>query len=231
LTVQKAPGASGPAQLLHFEKDAAPGPVTVPVKLSVKPPLLVIVNGWMGLVVPASWLPKDKLDCEKVIAGATPAPERLTDCGESLALSVRVKAAEAAPVAVGVKTMLTMHEAPGASGPAQLLHRENMDALLPVIAPLKLSVALPLLVKVTCCAALAVFSFWLPKLSVVVERVTAEDTPVPASETCCGESLALSVKVMPAEAAPAAVGLNTTLMVQEAPGASTAGLGMQLLHL
>lgn len=94
-------------------------------------------------------------------------PESATLCGEPVALSVMVKAAVAAPVAVGLKAILTVQEAPGASGPVQLLHLENDDALGPVSAPLKFSVPVPVLLSVTCCAALVVLTFWLPKVRLV----------------------------------------------------------------
>ena len=152
----------------------------------------------------------------------------MTVCGESLALSVMVKAADAGLVVVGLKTMLTVHEAPGASGPVQLLHLEKDEALSPVSVPLKVSAEVPLLVMVTACAALAVLIAWLPKLRLVVDRVTAGVTPVPESETDCGESLALSVRVKAAEAGPVAVGVKTMLTVHEAPGARAPE---QLLHL
>ena len=45
----------------------------------------------------------------------TPVPERLTDCGLPLALSVIVREAERLRLADGVKVTLMVHEAPAAT--------------------------------------------------------------------------------------------------------------------
>lgn len=112
-----------------------------------------------------------------------PEPVRETLCGVSRALSVKVSEAVAVPTSVGLKVMLMVQKAPGARGPVQLLHLENELGFDPVSAPLKFRVAVPLLVSVTCCAALVVFTFWLAKVSVEAERVTAGAVPLPESAT------------------------------------------------
>jgi hypothetical protein len=227
-TVQEAPGASGPVQLLHLENNPASGPVNAPMNFKVEVPLLVMVTCCAALAVFTGWLPKLSEVVERVTAGAMPVPDRVTDCGESLALSVRANAADAGPAAVGLNWMLTVQKAAGASGPVQSLHLEKDEASVPVSAPLKLSVEVPLLVMVTDCAALAVPATWLAKVRLLCERVTAGATPAPDRLTDCGESLALSVRVKAAEAGPVAVGLKAMLTVQEVPGAS---VPVQLLHL
>jgi hypothetical protein len=53
--------------------------------------------------------------------------------------------------------------------------------------------------------------------------LTAGASPVPETRTFCGLPVALSVTVMFAERAPLVVGVNVTLIVQNAP-ASTCGV-------
>ncbi len=90
---------------------------------------------------------------------------------------------------------------------------------------LMLSVAVPLLVSVTACAALVVPTCWLLKVSVVLERVTAgavAATPVPVRLTLCGLPAALSVIDTVPVRVPVAVGVKVTLMVQLAPATTEA---------
>ncbi len=81
-------------------------------------PLLVSVTLCAGLVVPTAWLPKLRLVDDRLTAGAelvlVPLPDRPTDCGLPLALSVIVTAAVSVPVAVGVKVTLMVQLAPAA---------------------------------------------------------------------------------------------------------------------
>ena len=75
---------------------------------------------------------------------------------------------------------------------------------------------MPELVSVTFCAALGVFTVWLPKLRLAVDKVTAgafAAVPVPVRLTVCGLPLALSVIVIVPFCAPVAVGVNVTLTV------------------
>ena len=57
----------------------------------------------------------------------------------------------------------------------------------------------------------------------VSETAGAAATPVPLSDTVCGEPTALSTIVKVAEREPAAVGVKVTLMVQEVPEFKVAG--------
>jgi hypothetical protein len=74
----------------------------------------------------------------------------------------------------------------------------------------------PVLVSVTVCAALVVFSSWLPKLRLVGASPTAGVgfAPVPVNAMSCGLVLSLSVSRNVAVSLPATVGLNVTLTVQ-----------------
>jgi len=79
------------------------------------------------------------------------------------------------------------------------------------------SVALPVLESVTVCAALVEFNVWLANVSDAGERLAPGvpgANPVPVRPTVCGLPAALSVMVTAAPRAPAAVGVNVTLIVQ-----------------
>src|SRR2546427_30905 len=88
------------------------------VMLRVAVPLLVRVTVCAGLVVLRRWSPKARLVGAKVTAGAMPIPASDTDCGLPGASSVMVTVAVRAPVAAGVKLMLIVQLAPGATEPA-----------------------------------------------------------------------------------------------------------------
>ncbi len=87
---------------------------------------------------------------------------------------------------------------------------------------LMVSVAVPLLVSVTVCAALVVPTCWLLKVRVLLDNVTAGAIPVPLRLTLCGLPAALSVIDSVPVRVPVAVGVKVTLMVQLAPAATEA---------
>ena len=101
--------------------------------------------------------PKVRLDGETTAAGApvppapaVPVPERVTDCGLPVALSVRVRAAVRDPLAAGVKVTLIVQLAPAATLAPQLLVCAKSLGFVPVMAILvMLKVALPVLFRVT----------------------------------------------------------------------------------
>src|SRR5437879_895427 len=167
--VQLAPGATELApvgQVLPAAKakSAACAPVMVMlVRFSGAPPLFVRVTFCAGLVVPTRWLPKGLLVAESVaVGGVTPVPVSDTDCGLSAASSVMFTVAARGPVAAGVKLMLIVQLAPGATEPApvgQVLPaaKAKSAACVPVmVMPVRFSGAPPLLVRVTVCAGLGV---------------------------------------------------------------------------
>jgi hypothetical protein len=83
--------------------------------------------------------------------------------------------------------------------------------------------AFPVLVSVTPRDALEVFRDWLPKATLVAERLTTGPVPVPVRLTDCWlpvTSLLLSVMTKEAVRLPAAKGVNVTLNVQLLPDAS-----------
>jgi hypothetical protein len=76
--------------------------------LKAAPPVLVRVTTWDELMTLTGSLPKLRLEDERLVTGPdtpptvpAPLPDRLTDCGLPVALSVRVIAAVRVPVAVG----------------------------------------------------------------------------------------------------------------------------------
>ena len=83
-----------------------------------------------------------------------------------------------------------------------------------------LKVALPVLLRVTVCAVLVTSAGWLPKARLVGERLTTAAAPVPERLTVCGLPLALSVMLSEAVRLPLAEGVNVTLILHLALGAS-----------
>jgi hypothetical protein len=121
-------------------------------------PVLVRVTLCAELVVPTSWLPKVSDVGETLAVRETPVPLRLTVCGLPLASSLMLREALRLPVAVGVKVTLMVQLAPAATDVPQVLLWAKSPALVPVIEmPLIVRAALPVLLRVTPCAALVVF--------------------------------------------------------------------------
>ena len=79
---------------------------------------------------------------------------------------------------------------------------------------------MPVLFRVTVCAALVVPTAWLLKVRLVGERLTTVAVPVPLRLTVCGLPLALSAIFSEAPRLPLAEGVKVTLMVQ-LPAAAT----------
>ncbi len=103
-----------------------------------------------------------------------PVPEKVTDCGLPVALSVRVRAAVKDPLAAGVKVTLIVQLAPAATLAPQLLVCAKSLGLVPVMAILvMLKAALPVLFRVTDWAALEVPTAWLAKVRLAGERLAA----------------------------------------------------------
>src|SRR5437899_7366918 len=93
------------------------------VRFSGASPLLVSVTFCAALVVPTRCSPNALLVAESVaVGGVTPVPVSNTDCGLPGASSVMVTVAVRAPVAAGVKLMLNVQLAPGATDPRARRH-------------------------------------------------------------------------------------------------------------
>src|SRR3989442_4373802 len=127
------------------------------------PVLLVVMILCSALLVLMSCLPKEvRVVGSVAVGGAMPMPVSDTDCGLLGASSVMVTVAVRAPMAAGVKLMLIVQLAPGATEPApvgQVLPaaKAKSAACAPVMVMLvRFSGVPPLLVSVRFCAALVV---------------------------------------------------------------------------
>src|SRR6202521_5998839 len=122
-------------------------------------PEFVSVTVCAALAVLSCWVAKVRLVADKLTAGAAtvvPLPVRLTVCGLPVALSVMVMVPGRLPVAVGVKVTVMVQLAAAATDVPQVL----VWAYCVLAAMLvRLSAAVPVLVSVTVCAALVVFTF------------------------------------------------------------------------
>jgi len=124
-----------------------------------------------------------------------------------------------APMAVGVKAMVSVQLAPAARAVPQLLDWEKS----PAIEMLEmLSVAVPLLVSAMACVALVVFTFWFAKVSDDGDRAASDATPVPVRATVGVAPKELLFKISVPVRLPVAVGVKLTLTEQLAPMASVA---------
>ena len=162
-------------------------------------------------------------------AGGAPVPPSEIDCGLSAALSAIRMLALRAPVERGVKVAEIVHVAFGASVAGvmgQVFELEKSDGLLPPREiPEMVSAEPPTFFKVTDCATEVVDTVTAPKVREpgVNETAGDGDDPVPASDTLCGLSEALSTSWRLAEREPAALGLKTTPKVHVDPPARVAG--------
>jgi len=155
------------------------------------------------------------------ITSCVPEPERATDCGLPLALSVMLRVAVRAPLATGVNKTAMVQLLPAATEDPQVSTSEKSPGSVPAKAiPETVKVALPVLLKVTTCEELVVSTATLPKDRLEGEKLVAAAVPVPLRLTLCGLPDALSVRVTEAVKAPAAAGLKVTLIVQLAPEAT-----------
>jgi len=144
-------------------------------------------------------------------------------------LAVIERVADVALAAVGANSTRMMQLELAASMVPQLFTSTKEAAPVPLnaIEVRLIGVVLLPLVTVTACAALVVPGVTVPKLNVVVERVSvAALTPVPFKVTSCVVGLALSVKTSVADLLPDAVGPKRVRIVQLA---DTARLPGQLL--
>lgn len=120
-----------------------------------------------------------------------------------------------APAAVGVKVTLMVQLAAAARVAPQVVVLAK-SPLMPMLA--MFSVAPPLLVRVTVCAALVLPTFCEVKVSVVGLGDTPGAKPVPLRAADCTTTPLLTTVTSPVRA-PLAVGVKLTLTVQVAPAA------------
>src|SRR5207248_1505888 len=143
-----------------------------------------------------------------------------------VALSVTVMEALRVPAAVAENVTLILQAVPAARLPLPTGQVSAEMVKSPELVPPSTTLEnvtglLPVFVIWTLCGLLVVPVFCAPKvrLTGLKLRVKVPIWPVPLSVIVCGLPVALSVTVMDAERAPAAVGEKVTLMAQFAPAA------------
>jgi hypothetical protein len=133
------------------------------------------------LLLPVATLPKLRAEDDALSVPATPVPASVTCCVPPVALSVTFSVPVTAPLAVGQKTTLMLQLAPAATVLPQVLPAEKG---LAVAIELMVRVALPVLVSVTVCAELLLFTHSLLKFRLVGDRLTvgvAVEAPDPVT--------------------------------------------------
>ena len=157
-TMQLELAASVVPQLFTATKDAAPVPLSVnEVRLmGVVVLLLVTVTACAALVVPGVTVPKLNVLVESVsVATLTPVPARVMLCVVGLALLVKTSVADLLPKVVGAKRVRMVQVADTAREAGQLLISVNEVGLIPLnVMAVRLSAAVPELVRVRACAGL-----------------------------------------------------------------------------
>jgi hypothetical protein len=151
-----------------------------------------------------------KLEGERLTTGVVPVPVSATGANGVAASLLMVIVAVWVPVAVGLKTTLTLQAPEAGTMVPQLFTAENWAAEGPlmVIPVMFTGNAVPL-VKVTACAAVVAPRFALPKLSAVGLR-DAPAPPMPVSGKTTGVGEALLVMERVPVRLPDAVGVKVT---------------------
>lgn len=164
---------------------------------------------------------KLKEESESLAPGIKAVPERVTACGELAALSAKLSLAVSVPAAVGLKVTVMVQDAPALMVPQLLFWRKEEAFAPPVTMLVRTRAEPPELVRVKVSGAEDAPITVEGKVRLEGAKLaTGAATAVPLRATGCGELTALPVKVREAAAAPAAVGLKVTEMVQEALAAS-----------
>src|SRR4051812_24151305 len=151
-----------------------------------------------------------------------PLPVRETVCGLPGSSSETERTAVRVPLSLGVKVILAVQLAPGASVLPQVISPlKSLKFAPPKVIRLIFRTAPPVLLSVTTCAGVVVPIGSAGKVKDPGEKVStgpAGFTPVPARLTDCGLLGSLSLITSDALRFPAAPALNVTSIVQELPG-------------
>src|SRR5437016_2226284 len=185
------------------------------------------------VVIASSGVPKTRLVGANPRPGAGPVPLRVMIRGLPPAPTARDGVALRADYARVVNGTLMVQFAP-AGKVAGLVGQALAPVLVAAKSPeaaneLIVKAAAPVFVSVTVIGVLVVASSWLPKSRLVGANPTPGAVPFPLSENICGLPPASSASDSVPVAAPAAVGVKDTLMVQFPPAAKVAGLVGQAL--
>ena len=149
----------------------------------------------------------------RVTVGVAPVPVSVTFCGEPVALSATLMAADSAPDALGENVTVIVQLLPAATPWAQVLVCENEVAPVPVrVIPVTVIGAPPVLLRVMFLVAAEVPTVVPLKVRDVGDRAATGTVPEPLSVTFWGEPVALSAMAKAAERAPEALGVKVTVM-------------------
>ena len=227
--VQLAAAARDVVQVFaEMRKELALVPVKVSeVRARAAVPEFLMVTTWAAVIDPTVVEAKVRVVGVSVTAGvaAAPVPDRVTTCGEPVALSAIESEAVRAPAAVGLNSTETVQLAAAARDVVQVFAEMRKELeLVPVrVSEVRVRAAVPEFFMVTTWAAEVDPTVVDAKVNFVGVSVTAgaaAAAPVPDRVATCGEPEALSAIDREAVNAPAAVGLNSTETVQLAAAAN-----------
>jgi len=220
LNLQLPPAASEVPQVLPLSGNVAPAPRTETLEAAA-PPVLVIVTCCAALVLPMLTLPNERLvelGDNDAVAAAVPVP----DSGMLMVAPppVIVYVALSAVAAVGLYVKMTVQNWPGFS--VALLHVPDLLNFAGAAGyDMLVAAPVPVFDTVIVCAPLVVPVATLPKASDGGVALTlGADAAWPVPEKLTATVLALVPNVYVALCAPAALGLNETVSVHDAPAAS-----------
>ena len=207
--VQLFPAATLAGQLLLWAKS----PLAVTLEMArAALPVLVNVTVCAALMLPTAWLLNVSVLVERLTTGtASPMPDSGTVCvlpATFPVLSVTVRVPVLVPAAVGVNVTLIVQ--------VVLAERIEPHVLLWLKSPAAtmlemLNGASPVLLKITCCAALATPTDWPVKPRLAGEsEACGSKTPVPVAKITCGLPDPLSVSVIAPMLPTAAEGVKMT---------------------
>jgi hypothetical protein len=186
-------------------------------------PVLVRVMAPGVPVEPTFTLPSERLPTDSLPVDVPLTTVKLTVCVTAGAATFTVRVEVPVPVEIGLAVTVTVQLAPAASVVPQALVSANHVACPPVMpTEVMESVPVPVLVTVTVCGRLVVFSVTVPKFREVAERLSTGSVPVPVIETVAGLPGALVLKESVLERAPVTVGSNFRVTAQLAPAVSVA---------
>lgn len=197
--------------------------------VSVALPVFLTITVFAGLVVPTACKAKVSDPGVRLTTDPTPVPDKATVCGLDPPLSLTLRVDAMFPGPRGVKVTLIVQFVP--AGTVPLVLPAGMQVLVwangraEVEMPVTSSGLEPLLARVTGTGALLVPRFWLPKATLVGDKLTA--VPVPVRLIVCGLPTELSVTVNVPGSAPTTWGVNVTETEQLA---ETARLDVQVVE-
>lgn len=181
LIVQLAPAANElPHPLSPKSPGSAPMIVILLIVIAVVPTFFIVIV--LSAVLPTVTEPKFRLVAES--SAVVPIPLRGSFCGLPLALSVKVRVALRAPVAVGLNVTVIVQLADAARDAPQVVPVSGKSpASVPVTAMLVIVIAVvPTFFSVTIFAVLVTPTAKVPKLRLL--GVISAVVPMPLTGTC-----------------------------------------------